>query len=89
MPVATEGFTYQAGIELYSISVRSEFTRPAGPTRQEQIDGLKKWIDVAAKLGAGHIRVFGGKIQEGSNEGEAAKWVAEMLLLNLGLIFSY
>ncbi len=70
---------YQAGIEIYSISVRTELTKPAGPERDAALADLKKWIEVASKLGAGHIRVFGGRIPEKSTEAEAANWVAEML----------
>ncbi len=70
---------YKAGIEIYSISVRTELTKPVGPTRDQSLTDLKKWVDVAAKLGAGHIRVFGGAIPKTSTENEAAGWVADML----------
>jgi len=70
---------YRAGIEIYSISVRTELTKPAGAARDAGTAELKKWIDVAAKLGAGHIRVFGGAVPKDSTEADAAKWVAEML----------
>lgn len=70
---------YKAGIEIYSISVRTELTKPAGPTREQALVDLKKWVDVAAKLGAGHIRVFGGAIPKTSTEEESAGWVAETL----------
>jgi sugar phosphate isomerase/epimerase len=70
---------YKAGIEIYSISVRTELTKPAGATREAALVDLKKWVDVAAKLGAGHIRVFGGAIPKTSTEEEAAGWVAETL----------
>lgn len=70
---------YRSGIEIYSISVRTELTKPAGADRDTAAADLKKWIDVAAKLGAGHIRVFGGKIPEGQSEATAAGWVTDML----------
>lgn len=70
---------YKAGIEIYSISVRTEFTKPAGEARDKSLADVKKWVDVAAKLGAGHIRVFGGAIPKGVAEDDAANWVAETL----------
>jgi sugar phosphate isomerase/epimerase len=70
---------YRSGIEIYSISVRTELTKPAGADRDTAAADLRKWIDVAAKLGAGHIRVFGGKIPEGQSEATAAGWVTDML----------
>jgi sugar phosphate isomerase/epimerase len=70
---------YRAGVEIYSISIRTELTKPTGPARDAALADLKKWIHVAAKLGAGHIRVFGGAIPKESTEAEAATWVAEIL----------
>jgi sugar phosphate isomerase/epimerase len=70
---------YKNAVEIYSISVRSDLCKPAGAAREQQMAELKKWVDVAAKLGAGHIRVFGGTVPKGSTEEQAAGWVIEML----------
>ncbi|MCX6590452.1 MAG: sugar phosphate isomerase/epimerase [Acidobacteria bacterium] len=70
---------YKTGIEIYSISIRTVLTKPAGPERDAAAAELRNWIDVAAKLGAGHIRVFGGAVPAGATEDDAANWVAEML----------
>jgi L-ribulose-5-phosphate 3-epimerase len=70
---------YRNGVEIYSISVRSEMTRPTPELRASEADSIRKWVDVAAKLGAGHIRVFGGNVPEGRSEEEAAGWVADVL----------
>jgi L-ribulose-5-phosphate 3-epimerase len=70
---------YKNAIEIYSISVRTDLCKPAGAARDQQMAELKKWVDVASKLGAGHIRVFGGTVPKGSTEQEAAGWVTEML----------
>jgi sugar phosphate isomerase/epimerase len=53
--------------------------KPPGDDRDKQAADLRKWVDVAQKLGASHIRVFGGTIPKGSTEEQAAGWVAEML----------
>ena len=70
---------YKNAVEIYSISVRTEMTKPAGAERDKEIAGLRKWVDVAEKLGAGHIRVFGGKVPAGTSEDQAAQWVADIL----------
>jgi sugar phosphate isomerase/epimerase len=72
---------YRNAVEIYSISVRTDMCKPAGPERDKQAADIRKWVDVANKLGASHIRVFGGNIPKGSNatEEEAAGWVVEML----------
>jgi len=70
---------YKNAVEIYSISVRTDLCKPPGEARDKQAAELRKWVDVAAKLGAGHIRVFGGTVPKGSTEDEAANWVIEML----------
>src|SRR5262245_22601027 len=70
---------YKNAVELYSISVRSDMCKPPGPAREKQAEELRKWVDVAIKLGAGHIRVFGGTVPKESTTDQAAGWVAEML----------
>jgi len=70
---------YTSGVEIYSISIRTVLTQPPGAGRDQAIAEIKKWVDVAATLGAGHIRVFGGNVPEGKTEEDAAKWVAEIL----------
>ncbi len=70
---------YKNAVEIYSISVRSDMCKPPGDTREKQAAELRNWVDAAAKLGAGHIRVFGGTVPKGATEDQAAGWVTEML----------
>lgn len=74
-----KNFAYRNGVEIYSISVRTEMTRPTAEERSQEVEGIKKWVDVAAKLGAGHIRVFGGRVPKGATEEQAAGWAADVL----------
>jgi len=67
------------GVPIYSISVRTNMCQPTPELRAKEVEGVRQWIDVASKLGAGHIRVFGGNVPEGHTEDEAAGWVAEIL----------
>lgn len=70
---------YKNAVEIYSISVRTDLCKPPGEVRDKQDADLRKWVDVAAKLGAGHVRVFGGTVPKGATEEQAAGWVVEML----------
>ncbi len=70
---------YRNAVEIYSIAISTDMCKPAGATRDAEIDKVKSWTDVALKLGAGHIRVFGGRIPKGTTEDEAAGWVADTL----------
>lgn len=70
---------YINGVEIYSISVRTNLCQPEAAKRQEQVLEIMKWVDVASKLGAGHIRIFGGNVPKGHTEDEAAGWCVEVL----------
>ena len=70
---------YRNGVEIYSISVRTNMCRPTQELRDQEVAEVKKWVDVAAKLGAGHIRVFGGNVPKGESEDRAAEWVVDVL----------
>ncbi len=70
---------YRNGVEIYSISVRTEMTRATPELRDQEVSALKRWVDAADRLGAGHIRVFGGAVPKGETEQRAAGWVAEVL----------
>ena len=70
---------YRQGVELYSISVRTNMCQATPELQQKEITELKKWVDVASKLGAGHIRVFGGSVPKDATEDQAAGWVVKVL----------
>lgn len=74
-----KGLAYRNGVEIYSISVRTDMCRPTAELREKEAAEVKKWVDVAAKLGAGHIRVFGGNVPKGETEDRAAEWVVDVL----------
>jgi L-ribulose-5-phosphate 3-epimerase len=70
---------YKNAVEIYSISVRTDLCKAPGAEREKQAAELRQWVDVADKLGASHIRVFGGAVPKGSSEQDAAGWVTDML----------
>jgi sugar phosphate isomerase/epimerase len=70
---------YRNGVEIYSISVRSDMCQPTPELQAKEVESIKGWVDVAGKLGAGHIRVFGGNVPKGETEERAAEWVAGIL----------
>ncbi len=70
---------FKNGVEIYSISIRTDMCKMPGEAAAKEFAEVKKWVDAAAKLGAGHIRVFGGTVPKGVAEDDAAKWVVELL----------
>lgn len=70
---------YLAGVDLPSIAIRSDLCRADRGVQDREVAWLRHWTDVSHRLGASHIRVFGGRVPDGAGEDEAAGWVAEIL----------
>lgn len=70
---------YKKGVEIYSIAIRTNMCQPTQELREKELVEVQRWIEVATRLGAGHIRVFGGNVPKGKSEDEAAGWVVEIL----------
>ena len=70
---------YLNAVELPSIAIRTDLCRKDARDQERESAWLDYWVDVSHKLGASHIRVFGGNVPEGASEKEAAGWVAKIL----------
>ncbi len=70
---------YKNAVEIYSLSIRTDMCRPTRELQDVEVAEVKKWVDVAEKLGAGHIRVFGGRAPKDATENQAAGYAVEVL----------
>ena len=72
-------FAYKNRVEIYSIGTRVRLAQPTAELRQRQLDELRTWLDVAQRIGATHVRVFGGAKPEGATLDQAIGFAAETL----------
>ncbi len=70
---------YKNRVEIYSIGTRVRLAQPTAELRDQQLDELRKWLDVAQKLGATHVRLFGGAKPEGATMEQAIGFAVETL----------
>jgi L-ribulose-5-phosphate 3-epimerase len=49
------------GVAPVSVSAHHNFVQPDPAAREEELNKLVRWIDVAAMLGAPYVRAFGGR----------------------------
>jgi len=70
---------YRNRVEIYSIGTRVRLAEPTAELRQQQLDELCKWLEVAQKVGATHVRVFGGQKPAGATLEQAIGFAAETL----------
>ena len=70
---------YRSSIQLYNLGVRVRLCQPTPELQAAEVETCKKWVDVAERIGAGHVRVFGGAVPKGASEQQAIAWAVEVL----------
>jgi sugar phosphate isomerase/epimerase len=83
--VPTDEFIYNIkrkahhlGLSVSGMGVRNDFTQPDRDARRLEVERVKNWIVVAAKMGAPVLRVFSGvMIPKDYSWMEIATWMAE------------
>ena len=68
---------YKNAVSLYSVAARVRLCQPTLELQLAETEATKKWVDVAEKLGATHVRVFGGTVPKGASEAQAIDWAVE------------
>ena len=70
---------FKHGVQIYNAGVRVRLAQPTPELRSAEVENIKKWVDVADRIGASHMRVFGGPIPKGATEQQAIGWAVEVL----------
>jgi sugar phosphate isomerase/epimerase len=65
---------YRNRVEIYSIGTRIRLAQPTPELQEKELVELRKWVDVAQKIGATHVRVFGGPIPQGATLKRGAEY---------------
>jgi glucosamine-6-phosphate deaminase len=68
-----------AALAISCVDTRSFFHDPPGPARDRALDEARRSLELAARLGAAGIRVFGDRVQEGQDLASTSTLVAEAL----------
>ena len=70
---------YRSGVALYTIGIRARMAQPTPELQAAEVELVRKWLDVAVRLGASHMRIFGGAVPKGATEDQAVAWAVETL----------
>ncbi len=71
---------HRLGLDISGTGIRNEFADPDPAKRAADVVLTKKWIEVAAKLGAPVIRIFTGKVlPPGHTREEVEGWIVESI----------
>jgi sugar phosphate isomerase/epimerase len=67
------------GLDISGTGVRNDFASPDKNKRAADVQHVKEWVEVAARMGAPVLRVFAGKQPAGHSWDEVAAWMVEDL----------
>src|SRR5450755_3239555 len=70
---------YRSSVAIYTIGINATMAQPTPELRAAEIEKVRNWLVVAEKLGASHVRVFGGAVPKGASEAQAVGWAVETL----------
>jgi sugar phosphate isomerase/epimerase len=67
------------GVDISGTGVRNNFASPEKDKRAADVQHVKEWVEVAAKLGAPVLRVFAGAESKEHTWDQTAEWLVEEL----------
>ncbi len=73
---------FRLGLDISGTGVRNDFTLPDPTRRKAEVELVRQWIGVAARLGAPVIRVFAGlgkELPANYNRQEVTGWVVDAI----------
>jgi sugar phosphate isomerase/epimerase len=70
---------HELGLDVSGTGVRNNFATPDSAARAKDVEHVKEWVEVAARMGAPVLRVFSGTRPEGIAWDKVAAWMADDL----------
>lgn len=70
---------FKRGIPFSGAACGSSMVQASAAKRREVLEEIKKWVDVTDRLGASHLRIFGGPLPKGVTAKQGADWVVETM----------
>jgi len=70
---------FRNGVPFSGAAIGTNMCQPEPTKRAEEMEKIKKWIDVTQMLGASHLRVFGGELPQGTSDEQGIQWVVETM----------
>jgi len=69
---------FMLGLDISGTGVRNDFANPDPARRSADIELIRAWVEVAAKLGSPNLRIFAGKsAHEGYSREQVFEWMAK------------
>ncbi len=76
---ALKRLAYRLSVSIYSVGIRARMAQPTPELQDAAVASVRQWLGVAQRLGASHLRLFGGDVPKGATEDQAVGWAVETL----------
>lgn len=70
---------FKNGVPFSGAACGSSMVQGDATKRRQVLEDIKKWVDVTDRLGASHLRVFGGKLPPGATIKQGTNWIVEIM----------
>lgn len=70
---------FEKGVPFSGAACGSSMIQASAEKRRQVLADIKKWVDVTDRLGASHLRVFGGELPKGTSVKQGTDWVVETM----------
>lgn len=70
---------FRNGIPFSGAACGSSMVQAEDSKRRQVLADIKKWVDVTDRLGASHLRIFGGPLPSGASVKQGVDWVVETM----------
>jgi sugar phosphate isomerase/epimerase len=77
--VSLRHLAFKNGLPFSGAATGTQMCQADRARRTAAVVEIKNWVDVAAWLGASHLRVFGGEIAPGVSREQGIEWVVEVM----------
>jgi len=70
---------FENGVPFSGAACGSSMVQATAAKRQKVLEEIKQWVEVTDRLGASHLRVFGGELPPGATVKQGTDWVVETM----------
>ena len=70
---------FKNGVPFSGAACGSSMVQATAEKRRLVLEDIRKWVDVTDRLGASHLRIFGGKLPHGATVKQGTDWVVETM----------
>lgn len=77
--VSLRHLAFKNGLPFSGVAAGTEMCQADPAKRAAAVQEIKNWVDVTERLGASHLRVFGGLVPKAATEEQGIQWVVETM----------